>query len=228
MKMILMTAAALVTAATPARAQESPAVATPVVSAPASARGVHYHDGFYLRIATGFGAYSEGITQKGADQSTEVTGIASAGEIAVGGAIRPGLIIGGGAFNSGVLASDRTVRGATPPPEVIDSRGDFAIVGPFFDYYFEPSGGLHLQGAVGFVTLRGLSVGSGEFDRHSAAVGGGAMVGFGYEWWVSNQWSLGVLGRVMGGVATGTDSTDTRWNHVVGASPSVLFTATYN
>jgi hypothetical protein len=200
----------------------------PTLSSAPAAPGVHRHDGFYLRLATGFGAYNESIRQKGADDATAVTGIASVGEFALGGAIRPGVIFGGGVFSCGVLASDRTVRGPVPPSEIVDSQGSLTIVGPFMDYYFDAHRGLHFQGAIGFASLRGVSVGSGEVDKDRVALGGGMMVGFGYEWWVSDQWSLGILGRITGGFATGKDASDVRWNHAVGASPSVLFTGTYN
>jgi hypothetical protein len=214
-------------AASPALAQTT-AAETPAVSSTAAAPGAHLHDGFYLRLATGFGAYNETIRQKGADDQTAVTGIATVSEIAVGRAVRPGVIFGGGVWSCGVLASDRAVRGPAPPSEVIDSQGNFSLIGPFLDYYFDPRRGLHLQGAAGFATLRGIEVQSGEFDRHALSLGGGLMMGFGYEWWVSNEWSLGVLGRITGGFTTGTDQSDTRWFHTVGASPSVLFSGTFN
>lgn len=221
------TAALILGATLTARAQ-SPSPPPAAISATAPAAGAHVHDGFYLRLGTGFGAYNESIRQNAADDDTQVTGIASVGEIALGGALRPGVIVGGGIFSCGVLASDRAVRGPAPPSEVIDSQGTFTIVGPFVDYYFDARRGLHLQGAIGFASLRGLRVESGEFDKDAIALGGGVMVGFGYEWWVSNEWSLGILGRITSGFATGKDATGVRWNHAVGASPSVLFTGTYN
>ena len=76
---------------------------------PTEREGVHTHDGFYLRIATGFGGYSESITAEDADRSTQVTGMASVSELTFGGAVRPGLILGGGFFTSSVLSSERTV-----------------------------------------------------------------------------------------------------------------------
>ena len=200
----------------------------PGVSQSAEKPGARLHNGFYLRLATGFGSYNESIRQSGADKDSTVTGIASAGEFALGGAVRPGLIFGGGVWSSSVLASDRTVRGNAPPSDVIDGRGDFSLVGPFFDYYFDPRKGLHMQGAVGIANVRGLSVDSGKFDKDSISVGGGLMFGFGYDWWVSDEWSLGVLGRLAIGFTGQEDDAGTRWYHVVGGTPSVLFTATYN
>jgi hypothetical protein len=202
--------------------------ATPTVSTVPAKKGVHLHDGFYLRLAMGFGGYNEMVRQAGQDQMTHVTGIANAHEWLIGGAVRPGLIFGGGVFASNLLASDRSVSGATPPAGVADGQVTFSLVGPFFDYYFDPAKGLHVEAAVGIANLRGLNVVTNTFDRDAITVGGGAVIGLGYEWWVSDQWSMGVLGRMAMAWTTGKDNNGVRWYHTVGASPSVLFTATFN
>ncbi|HEY0707694.1 MAG TPA: hypothetical protein VGG33_12905 [Polyangia bacterium] len=202
--------------------------ADPTIAAPALPPGAHLHDGFYLRLGTGFGSYGEAIRQSGADKQTTVSGIANVTELAIGGAVRPGLIFGGGVWTSTVLASARTIRGTAPPPEVIDSRGDFQLVGPFFDYYMNPSGGFHMQGAFGVANVRGMSVETTNFDKDSISVGGGLMFGVGYDWWVSKEWSIGVLGRMTVGITGQDDKADVRWYHAVGGTPSVLFTGTYN
>lgn len=225
-KLIALAITGLALFSLPAWADEAPTVASSTTEV--AARGAHVHDGFYLRLGTGFGSYSETLRRSGEDNDTLITGITSAGEWTLGGTIRPGLIIGGGVFSATTLASDRVVRGSTPPGDIVDARGDFAIVGPFFDYYFDPRKGLHVEGALGIANVRGLSIESGSFDKDHIAVGFGMVAGFGYEWWVSNEWSIGILGRLSAAVAASKDDNDNRWWHLVGASPSVLFTATYN
>lgn len=207
------------------------AVATPALADDtdeAARTGVHYHDGFYLRIGTGFGGYSEAITAEDADESTQVAGMASASELALGGAVRPGLVVGGGFWTSSVLASERTVDGMAPPDDVIGGSGNFTLVGPFVDWYFDPGRGLHLQGAVGFATVRGYDFPEAEDNPDAVSAGGGLMIGFGYDWWVSEQWSFGILGRIAGVVAVQEDEAGMQWTHAIGTSPSLLFTATYN
>jgi hypothetical protein len=208
-----------------AAAQVSP---TANLAQTAPAPGTHWHDGFYLRLGTGFGSYSEGIRQSGEDKQSTVSGIASVSEFAIGGAVRPGLILGGGVWGSTVLASDSTIRGNAPPGEVIEGRGDFSLVGPFFDYYRNPGGGLHIQGAIGLANVRGLNVDAANFDKDAISIGGGLMFGVGYDWWVSEQWSIGVLGRLAVGVTGQEDKSGVRWYHTVGGSPSILFVGTYN
>jgi hypothetical protein len=190
--------------------------------------GVHEHDGFYLRFGTGFGGYNETITAENADESSTVSGMSTVGELALGGAIRPGLILGGGVWTSSVMASDRNIRGMDPPDEVIGGSGNFTLIGPFIDWYFNPHRGLHLQGAVGFATVRGWDLPEAQDNPDAVSVGGGVMIGFGYEWWVSNQWAVGVLARIAGVGAVQEDETNMQWTHGIGASPSVLFTATLN
>jgi hypothetical protein len=115
-----------------------------------------------------------------------------------------------------------------PPAEILDEVNDFNVFGPFCDYYFNPGRGLHVQGSIGLATVRGLGITDARYDADGIALGGGVMIGFGYEWWVSEQWSFGVLGRFAVAVATSEDDSGVRWEHGVGASPSLLFTTTYN
>lgn len=202
---------------------QAPAPEAPVVDAT-----VHNHDGFYLRIGTGFGSYNETITMEDADDSSTVTGMASVGELSFGGAVRPGFIVGGGFWTSSVMASDLQVRGPAPPDEVMVGGGNYTVVGPFIDWYFDPRGGLHLQGAIGLATVRGWNLTEADVYPDAASIGAGVMVGFGYEWWASAQWSLGILGRLTGVIAAQETEDDVLWFHAIGSSPSVLFTATYN
>jgi hypothetical protein len=211
---------ALLALATPAFAEEPPAI-----QAETDGR---VHDGFYLRLGTGFGGYNESIRLEDADEDTTVTGMSNVSEVAIGGAVAPGVILGGGAWTSSVMASDRHIDGMTPPDEVIGGSGNFTLVGPFIDWYFNPRRGLHLQGALGFATVRGWDLPEAQDNPDAVSFGGGIMVGFGYEWWVSDGWSLGVLGRLAGVVAAQEDEAEMTWTHAIGTSPSVLFTATLN
>lgn len=197
------------------------------VAEPAPPPGTHQHGGFYLRLATGFGSHSGDITLEGESHGTHVSGVSGVGELAIGGAIASGVMVGAGIYTSSLLASDRIVHGTTPPPDVIDRGNDFSLIGPFVDWYPNPRQGLHLQGAVGLVTVRRGDFTEGDIDDE-IAIGAGVMLGFGHEWWVSDQWSFGILGRITAGMAVGDDSTGAQWTYGVGVSPSILFTATYN
>jgi hypothetical protein len=87
---------------------------------------------------------------------------------------------------------------------------------------------LHMPIGLGVAFVRGLDAQGTRFNEHNIAVGAGLLIGLGYEWWVSDEWSIGILGRLAGVIATSKDSDDRRWIHAIGSAPSVLFTATYN
>ncbi len=186
------------------------------------------HDGFYLRLSTGFGGYREGIARSGERTSTTVSGIATSDELAVGGTPWPGLVVGAGLWSTSVLASRTHTRADEPEPDVARGDASFTLIGPFFDYYFDPRRGLHLQAAVGIASVRGVRLDTAELDSDRSAVGVGVVVGLGYDWWVSRQWSLGAIARLAVVSASGRDRSDTRWNHAIGSTPAVLFTAVYH
>ena len=53
------------------------------------------------------------------------------------------------------------------------------------------------------------------------------MLGVGYEWWVGDEWSLGLLGRISYGSMSGSDDRGVSWTHTTYA-PALLLSATYN
>jgi hypothetical protein len=215
--------------AAPVLAQE-PAPPPPPPPAPGPAPGVHLHDGFYLRIGTGFGSHFESINRENYDPGVTMTGMASVGELAVGWAVAPGVILGAGTYSSTVIASERSfdTTQPMPPASLMDEATDFNVFGPFVDWYFRPDGGLHAQLSIGLATVRGVGITDARYDDDEVTLGAGVMLGFGYDWWVSDDWSFGILGRVAAAAAVTEDDSGVRWEHGVGASPSLLFTATFN
>jgi hypothetical protein len=217
---------------------ENPGATDAVAYAPDSADRVanenplrslpHRHDGFYLRLATGFGPYNETIRLPSEDSHTTVTGMASTSDFAIGGSPRPGLILGGAIWSTTVLASDtRTDPGAIVPPSTLQS-GSYSVLGPWMDYYFDPHGGLHMPASLGFAVIRGLDAQGAGFHNDHIAYGAGILAGLGYDWWVGDEWSVGIVGRLTGIVGTSVDTDGHRWVHLIGSSPSVLFAVTYN
>jgi hypothetical protein len=204
------------------------AAAADTPPAPAPRSLPHRHDGFYLHLSTGFGPYNESISRKGEDPHTTVSGVATTGDFAIGGSPRPGLVLGGAIWSTSVLVADaRTDAGELVPPSAAQ-RSSYSVIGPWMDYYFRPDGGLHMPASLGFAVVRGLDAPGARFDRDNVALGAGFLVGLGYEWWVSDEWSVGILGRLSGIIATSKDDDGRRWFHAIGSAPSVLFTATYN
>jgi hypothetical protein len=188
----------------------------------------HRHDGFYLRLSTGFAPYNESISRPGQDAHTSVTGIATTGDFAIGGSPRPGIVLGGAIWSTSVLAADaRTDAGEAVPPSV-GQRSSYSVLGPWLDYYFNPRGGLHMPAGLGLAVVRGFDAQGARVSGDNTALGAGLLIGLGYEWWVSDEWSIGILGRLTAVIATSKDDDGRRWVHAIGSTPGVLFTATYN
>jgi hypothetical protein len=105
-------------------------------------------------------------------------------------------------------------------------------IGPFADWYFDPTKGLHAQVAVGFAVIQakaGTPDSNGNQVPLTDLSGNGASVmgGVGYDWWVSSQWSLGLLGRVQYVEGTLNDSNNSGKIDVQTVVASVLGTATF-
>lgn len=225
-------------AAEPARAGAPPTPAEDpapgVTDRPPSA---FRHDGFYFRFGTGFGAVSESLRSSraavyGGRVEGNTSGLATLGELAFGGTLAPGLALGGGVYTFDIVTA--TFRGtddsaSAPPRELDPARRNFALVGPFVDWYFDDRSGFHAQLALGIASLSVVELDTSPVeDEPYGAIGGGIMLGIGYEWWVAEEWSLGVMARTTAAFLVGKDESDVTWHHALGSSPGPMFTVTYH
>jgi hypothetical protein len=195
------------------------------------------HDGFYMRFGSGLAAFDERLQSDdsdvyGGEIKSRTRGIATVSELAIGGTISKGVVLGGGIYTADLLASTLRLEkdsAGEPPAELDTGLRNLVLIAPFIDIYPNPRRGFHVQGALGLAALTASVFGSSATDQSKyAAVGGGLMLGAGYEWWIADEWSLGVLGRATISVLTGEDESDVRWIHVPVTSPSFMFTLTYH
>jgi hypothetical protein len=187
------------------------------------------HDGFYLRVANGFGAFDERLSAEQGETEGRNRGIATLGELALGGSITPGWVIGGGIYTCDVLATTFRGSGAAVPTELDPGLRGVTLIGPFVDVYLDPRRGLHLQGSLGLATLTPRVFGHAATERSEyLAVGGGLMFGAGYDVWIADEWSLGVLARSTVAFVAGDDEQETSFRHLVLTSPGLLVTLTYH
>jgi hypothetical protein len=197
----------------------------------------HLHDGFYLRLGGGIGFVSDSFESEAVpllgDIEGTITGGAAVGELAIGGAVAPGVILGGGFYGHTLPSptAEDVEAGPVTIEEIEFESGNFVLLGPFIDYYFNPERGLHLQGSLG---LGLFTLGEGEINGEPAGDGGeqtatgfAVMAGIGHEWWISGGWGLGLQGRFSAGWTSGEDDNEVDWNHAV-IAPAILFTATMN
>jgi hypothetical protein len=193
--------------------------------APAAAR--RSPSGFYLRTASGFGAFDERLSAGEGTLGGRNRGLATLGELALGGTLAPGWVIGGGIYAADLLAS--TYRGkSTPPAELDPGLRSVALLAAFADHAFERLPELHIQFGLGLATLTPRVFGDAVTNRSDyLALGAGLMLGGGYEFPVSESWRIGVLARTTICVLGGRDEARTRWLHVVTTSPGLLLSLTY-
>lgn len=196
--------------------------------------GARTHDGFFFRVATGFGAYSEWTSSKDVVEGETVkarsTGVGTVSDFSLGGTVGRGLVLGGGVFDTVVLAGNTEIESDEAlPPEIAPNSRSVTIIGPFVDWYPNPHRGLHFLGALGFAQLHRIGNPDDAFAKDAYRAGGaGLVLGVGHDWFVSDEWSVGVIGRFAAGATVGKDEQNAKWVHVFASSPSVLFSLTYH
>ena len=159
------------------------------------------HDGFYLRFGFALAYISDTV-----DYPLGELGVSSAGgflDIAVGGTVAPGLVVGFGLHGATLFSPKFDSNDALVKPELeyIETRESAAVSLPglYVDYYPDDTGGLHFNGTLG-LGLVAISTVSDENDPDSdeALIAGlGLAAGAGYDLWFANQWSFGAQARLM-------------------------------
>jgi hypothetical protein len=174
-----------------------------------------YHDGFYLRLSTGFGY--QGVSSSAGDSNVSTNGAGFALDIMIGGTPATGVVVGGGSLFQTAVSPGQSTTGPVTDGLAAQGPGGVGLwlIGPFIDVFPNPTGGFHLGAELGLAAV-GLK---GNESTYSG--GGGGSVWVGYMGWMSSQWSLGGLVR---GTAVGTkrkvgtpevDVSDGTWGFVL-------------
>lgn len=198
-------------------------------------KGKKLHDGFYLRMGVGVGILlgsakasdppSEEATGPVYDEVDSV-GVAIPLELAVGGTPAPGFAIGFGSYPVHVPAASYSAGRGDYAVEERAGYGAMTMYGPFFDYYIDPKRGLHIELAPSVVTF--LSGKSGVIAPESQlGMGWGVLAGVGMESWISDQWGIGVLGRVQYVSVKLKHGSDSDYDFIA-LVPGVLLTFTFH
>lgn len=195
--------------------EPSPEPSVPAQEAPpprdAPRGGHHEHDGFYLRFLPGFGYTSM------SSSGVKVHGGSGAFTFSIGGAVAENFIVFGHLGGSTIADPKVRIHG-------VDYQGSgsasLSAFGAGVAYYLMPSN-VYFSGALvaTHISLRD------EDDRKFAETktGGGFDLAIGKEWWVSDNWGLGVAGRFMF-----ANIDDEGGSTIRATSTSIAFSATYN
>ncbi|MCP3103743.1 porin family protein [Myxococcus sp. K15C18031901] len=179
--------------------------------------GKHTHDGFYLR-----GQFGLGYTRaEAADVDLAIKGVSGSLDLELGYAVFNNFIIYGKLFGSSVTNPDLEIGDETIEGGNADTSSNYLGAGAGITYYFMPAN-FYITGAV---VVNKLSITEDGDNIAETDSGVGLNLGLGKEWWVSDNWGIGIgaevaLGRIRSKSNNGDD-----WNV---AHFALLFTATYN
>jgi hypothetical protein len=190
--------------------------------------GVRAHDGFFVRLTLGFGAGDTtldvpDVPLLGSLNGTELgfSGFSGFLSVDVGGALTENLVLHGRISDFVTLGPTVSIDG-----EEVGDAADGASVGwilfaPALTYYIMPAN-IYLTFAPG---LTRVVVDSGRGSTGRSEWGFGLNADAGIEWWVSDQWGLGVALRLCWGRVE--DDSDGVAVPITGTGLGILFSATY-
>jgi hypothetical protein len=173
------------------------------------------HDGFFLRLSSGLGVAGTSIDDAAGDIEVDSQPSGDA-NFAIGGAIRPNLILHATMWGWILDEPDVTVGSVTNP---LDGFIGMSAFGGGLTYYTMPAN-MYLSGSVGFGSLR-VDGGPLEGDTDDGFV---MDLTVGKEWWVGNAWGLGVAAAFSYHTIPDGDI-DGNWS---GTAFAVRFSATLN
>lgn len=196
---------------------------------PAAPAGHHLHDGFFLRMGLGVGAFNDKATVDGASGETTVKGSGLNFELSIGGTLGSGFILGGALLGHSVQAPKVESAGVSGTAD--GTTLTLSTIGLLGDWYFDPTGGLHAGALIGVSTLDvklDSASSSGLASEDSGTVGSGIALAphVGYEGWVGSDWAIGGMFRLLYANLSKESGTITRHDRVL--VPTLSFTATFN
>jgi hypothetical protein len=185
--------------------------------------GRHLHDGFYLRMSLGLGPGSATEDLTGSPQyKWSGTGIMM--DLMLGGSPIPGFVLGGAFVFHEISSPTIKSGGQSLDTSGLDVSLNLATIGLFTAIYPDPKSGFNLHALVGYSTVS-VSIGGTNYDVGSPS-GVSLMGGLGYDFWISDQWSLGPDFRIAYCNAKTTVGTAT--DEMSMFIPTLSFTATYH
>lgn len=147
------------------------------------------HDGFYLHFDAGLGYLSSSAEALG--QEITYSGVTFPASLLLGGTVGP-VAFGGGFFTDYAPSPSASFNGTSVDLDNVDVDLYLIGLGLFADVYPDPKKGLHFLPFVGWGGLEASVEGNvGGSDPTGLILS----MGVGYDFWISNQWSAGVMGR---------------------------------
>ena len=185
--------------------------------------GVHEHEGFFLRLGIGLGYLN--MRTEFLDEDLDIKGPAGHLQLALGGNLSPNLILFGQLFVNAI--NEPTVEFNGEEEDAEDLTASIGAVGIGMAYYL-PSN-VYFSGTLAVSQLR-LSDDSGDEENDAETEAGPAFLAqIGKEWWVSENWGLGLAGQFI--LSSNEDDEDAEGEIDVTWTTlgfGLLFSATYD
>jgi hypothetical protein len=198
----------------------------PPPPAPPENATAYNHDGFFFRMGLGLAYASAPLEVEGEDAGS-AKGAGVSVEFLFGGTPAPGVVIGGGLI--GHTFPSPTLEDEDGDEAPFDSTLNLSTIDIFLNLYPDPKQGFQVQALLGFA-LATLVDDDGDAvfvdptnDEDVEFTGPVVGAGVGYEGFVGQQWSIGVMGRVLYAPLSSTTDIDATSKVLV---PSVSFIAT--
>lgn len=188
----------------------------------AVAAGPETHDGFFLRLGLGPAGVIGDASLDG-EHSLDVNGPGAVLDIAIGGVVAPNLALHGTLTTFAAAEPEVDIKGIGSGT-LEDTNFNVSTVGIGLTWYAMPLN-LYVSGSA--IALQ-LSLTDRDGDQLAESdTGFGGQIAVGKEWWVSEEWGLGVAGVGLAGLLNGENTLGQRVEWTVG-SFGIYFSATYN
>lgn len=190
--------------------------------------GIKTHDGFYLKIIAGGGIahYTGDLSYETflGEINEEITysgGMPITLRLQIGGTISDNLIFYGVTGSTIIYNPTREVDGEEDTEGFYSDQVQLGGFGPGFCYYLIPAN-VYFSGSIQLAVATDVATSGFSSASEGTPIGWGINVGVGKEWWVGEQWGLGL------GLDGFYCSASNSYLSVNSYSVSLVFTVTYN
>jgi opacity protein-like surface antigen len=184
----------------------------------------HTHDGFFLNLALGFGYQGFTYDANKSPYDMEAKGVSTELDIKLGGRIATNTLLHAtilGVTNTSEI--EFKTKGGSKVGSSSDKSENLSMLGVGLTYYLPEN--IFISGSVGFANFNLQDNTDEDNDIEGTTEKGlGVQVAAGKEWWVSDNWGIGVSAAFTYGSAE--DQKDLGDASAYGVN--VMFSATFN
>lgn len=174
------------------------------------------HDGFFLRLAVGRGAFAATMPEARDDADARLIGNGVAFDLAIGAAVVRDLVVH--ADFAGCAAREPRLAVGSNLQNTVDQTAALNAIGAGVTWYFGPNA--YVSGSLGAARLTLYDVDDTMLSQTGRGPSLHALLG--REWWVAPEWGLGAAAALFMGWLPDDGET---WRYT---SLGVLFSATLN